>query len=571
MTVSDQQGDAQHDDGAPDAPQHAPAGGSALPPPPPPPPPPAAYVPPAAGPPFAPPAAAAAALPPLADAPSADAPSADAPTTTAPAKRSKRGRILAGVAAVAVVAAGTAVTVKLVSSQSSGGAASPEEAVQDMVGSLEQNDLLGVVDVLAPWERDFARQGIDNYLDDAKDNGLLAKDTDLNDVGGYTLTVDGLKVSSEPVNERIANVSLVGGTAHLQSHVDQLPLGAKLLEQLDKANDGKGPDDVSGTTDLAEAQLPPITTIKQDGRWYVSLFYSIAEAARRDTGAPAPTTEGAIQAKGADSPQAAVDELIDALEQGDVERLIELTPPDEMAVLHDYAPLFLKDATPSSDGTVKITDRDYSVVDVTGGRKVIPQKLTAVVSGDDPGTLSYERTGDHVQITLDRDGETTTLRLEKADNGSTFVVQGPAVDLRGTITAAGESTIQIGLQGKSDDQSVTGDLTLTPEGTCVTVKGDLTTDDDHQYVDDQVCPEDLLSSQDGDFVDKQAVTIFGQPIDTALSLDKLGKLVQFEQLSKLFDLGIVTVKVDGKWYVSPLRTTADLFGTFGRLAEGLQS
>ena len=182
------------------------------------------------------------------------------------------------------MAAGTAVTVKLVSSQSSGGAASPEEAVQDMVGSLEQNDLLGVVDVLAPWERDFARQGIDNYLDDAKDNGLLAKDTDLSDVGGYTLTVDGLKVSSEPVNERIANVSLVGGTAHLQSHFDQLPLGAKLLEQLNKANDGKGPDDVSGTTDLADAQLPPITTIKQDGRWYVSLFYSIAESARRDAG-----------------------------------------------------------------------------------------------------------------------------------------------------------------------------------------------------------------------------------------------------------------------------------------------
>ena len=118
---------------------------------------------------------------------------------------------------------------------------------------------------------------------------------------------------------------------------------------------------------------------------------------------------------------------------------------------------------------------------------------------------------------------------------------------------------------------MTGDLTLTPEGTCVTVKGDLTSDDDHQYVDDQVCPEDLLSSQDGDFVDQQAVTIFGQPVDTALSLDKLGKLVQFEQLSKLFDLGVVTVKVDGKWYVSPLRTTADLFGTFGRLAEGLQS
>ena len=48
-------------------------------------------------------------------------------------------------------------------------------------------------------------------------------------------------------------------------------------------------------------------------------------------------------------------------------------------------------------GTVKITGREYEVVKVGGGQKVIPKKLTVVVSGDEPGTLSYERNDDHVQ------------------------------------------------------------------------------------------------------------------------------------------------------------------------------
>lgn len=479
----------------------------------------------------------------------------------APKKRSGRGRILAGVAAVAVVAVGAAVTIKLVSSQSSGGASSPEQAVENMVGALEDNDLLGVVDVLAPWERDFARDQIDNYLDDAKRHELLAKDADLANFGGYKLAVDGLQVKAEEVNERIANVSIVGGTAHFQSELKELPLGAKLLEQLDKANDGQRHDDVDETTDLSDAELPPLTTIKQDGGWYVSLFYTVAETARAGADAPAPTTEQAIPAKGAESPEAAVDQLIDALERGDVRRLVELAPPDEMAVLHDYAPLFLDEVKASGERIVSFTDREYDVVDVDGGKKVIPTKFKVELAGDRPGTLAYERTGDHVQVVVDRDGETTTIRIEKADNGSSLVMSGSGTDLRGTITSAGESTVQITVKGTSKGEAFAADLTLTPEGTCVNVKGEARSDGDSEYVDEQVCPEDVFGSEDASFL--------GTDFDTLMSLDKLGKLVQFEQLSRLFDVGIVTVKVGGDWFVSPLRTGAELLGVYAHVTEGI--
>ena len=73
----------------------------------------------------------------------------------APPKGGSKGKIIAAIAAVVVLVAGVLVTVKLVSSRSeAGGAASPDEAVENMMGSLEENDLLGVLDMFAPWERD---------------------------------------------------------------------------------------------------------------------------------------------------------------------------------------------------------------------------------------------------------------------------------------------------------------------------------------------------------------------------------------------------------------------------------
>ncbi len=198
-----------------------------------------------------------------------------------PAGRSSKGKIIAAVAAVVVLLAGVLVTVKLVSSRSAdGGASSPDEAVENMIGSLEENDLLGVLDMFAPWERDAAKGLLEDYLDNAQDAGYVADDADLSNVGGYTLTVDGLEVQSTEVNERIANVALVGGTAHFTTEFDELPLGAEALAQLEEATGGEDPENVDTSGDLADLDLPPITTIEDDGRWYVSLFYTIAESAR---------------------------------------------------------------------------------------------------------------------------------------------------------------------------------------------------------------------------------------------------------------------------------------------------
>jgi hypothetical protein len=73
----------------------------------------------------------------------------------------------------------------------------------------------------------------------------------------------------------------------------------------------------------------------------VSLGYTIAEQARRDAGAPAPTFGAGVPGRGAATPEAAVEAFLRAAATLDARRLIELTPPGEAAALHDYAPLFL--------------------------------------------------------------------------------------------------------------------------------------------------------------------------------------------------------------------------------------
>ena len=479
-----------------------------------------------------------------------------------PAGRGSKGKIIAAVAAVVVLLAGVLVTVKLVSSRSAdGGASSPDEAVENMIGSLEENDLLGVLDMFAPWERDAAKGLLEDYLDNAQDAGYVADDADLSNVGGYTLTVDGLEVQSTEVNERIANVALVGGTAHFTTEFDELPLGAEALEQLEEATGGEDPEDVDTSGDLADLDLPPITTIEDDGRWYVSLFYTIAESARAAADAPAPTTEGAVPAVGADSPEEAVDEMISAIERVDVERMIELTPPDEMGVLHDYAPLFLDELEPFEGGSVDFHDAEYRVEDVDGGRKVIPTHFVVDATGDfDTTTVTYDRTDDRVSLLVDQDGSATEVALVQLDGGTGFDVDGPGLDLSGQVLEADGGTLAIDVNGTVDGEDLSAKLTATPDGDCILVSGDATSGGETEPIAEQLCPEDF--SEEG-------LSFAGSPVALADVLDNMGELVQFDNFSRLFDLGIVTVEVDGDWYVSPLRSTTELVGTFAALAEGI--
>jgi hypothetical protein len=96
-----------------------------------------------------------------------------------------------------------------------------------------------------------------------------------------------------------------------------------------------------------------MVTVKENGHWYVSLTYTIAEAARKSSGKPAPNFGHGLQARGEATPEKAVDSLLRSLTTLDVQRMLELLPPDEARALDDYAPMFLDDAKQSAADAAK--------------------------------------------------------------------------------------------------------------------------------------------------------------------------------------------------------------------------
>ena len=79
-------------------------------------------------------------------------------------------------------------------------------------------------------------------------------------------------------------------------------------------------------------------------------------------------------------------------------RIIELTPPDEMAALHDYGPILVEladealaesDIESQLDGwTISVDALDFEQVEVTGGVKLLPVRIAA--SGADVEGREFE-------------------------------------------------------------------------------------------------------------------------------------------------------------------------------------
>ena len=127
----------------------------------------------------------------------------------------------------------------------------------------------------------------------------------------------------------------------------------------------------------------PVTAVRKDGRWYLSLFYTAAEAARAETGEDIPA-EG-ITPTGGDSPEAAMDAFLDGVEALDLSAVIASLNPNEFEALQRYAPLFIDEAQASLDDvdlTMSISDRDYEVTGSGDTRSVTVAAITFDVSAE---------------------------------------------------------------------------------------------------------------------------------------------------------------------------------------------
>ena len=272
---------------------------------------------------------------------------------------------------------------------------SPESAVNKLIDAVNREDVLGAMEALPPGERDSLKGSVSDLSGQLERLEILSSDFDLSGLKGIVLDISDAKFSSQKLSDDVAMVSVVGGRARSSVDPAKLPLGDFVRKLAGDALTNAKP--TSDTEEIKASDPTRLATIKEDSHWYVSLWYSVAEAARRDAGARAPDFGHGIPANGASSPEQAVDGFLRAGAALDLRQLIELLPPDEMRALHDYAPLFLDDAQ--------------------GAINEFKQRVQ--VSIDDLG-LSADRSGDRALVKITKFGFTAKFPSDfLGDSGGT--------------------------------------------------------------------------------------------------------------------------------------------------------
>ena len=418
--------------------------------------------------PFAPPEGAPArpSGPPAAGYPGQGDPVAPVYAPETPRRRSPRALLGLLVGVVAIVGgAAFAVT------QLAGDEGSPEGAVEKLFDAIAEEDLLGVLEALPPSERDALRQPLQDLAGELKRLEILSGDLDLNNLSGLDASFEDLRFESEPLAENLATVKIVGGTSRLTTNPAELPLGDFVRDQAGESLSSARPTTETGDVASDDSAV----TVKEDGRWYVSLWYSVAEAARKSAGAALPDFSQRVVADGGDSPQAAVEALIRGAVTLDLRRLIALLPPDEARALHDYAPLFLDEA-------------EQAVAEI---RQLFQVDITAL------------------ELAATEDGDRALVQIRKLE---------------------------------FDARLANGEFAVSYRDGCATLSGP-------GGEQERLCGEDLQ---------KGGVPGLLGPL-TGGDVPHL----DVEQP----DLGFVTVRRDGEWYLSPTRTVIDNVTAFLKVLE----
>jgi hypothetical protein len=399
-----------------------------------------------------------------------------------PPKKNNKPLIITAIAVVVALIAGVGVYWFAIrdkdgtttTTASSSGAASPEIALQSLVQDLGNSDPIGLADKLDPAEAKLFTDLNSDLITEFKRLEILTPAASSSSMTGSTIKVDGLTYGAvETINDHIKILPLTGGTITITSDPGNLPLSDKIKDAFGEEISQAQPQ--TQTVNIADAVADNngepirIATVSHDGgqTWYVSLFYTIADNAVHAEGLPNPTTP--LTPNGQKTPEAAAKAFVDAASKADLKGVIQLLPPDEMAVLYDYGPVLLEQSdmsdltTTLDDAGVTISDVQWTTSDVTGGTKVSLASITLTAEGE---TVSIKNDGGVLTVTAS--GQTITLD---------------------------ESTIETYINQSAD-----------------------TSDLDPQLLD-----------------------------------------IIKREFKQIVNLGIVTVNVDGSWYVSPIRTGSDVF------------
>ncbi len=307
---------------------------------------------------------------------------------------------------IAALVAGGGITAVATTGQGDAGAASPIEAVERLVTAAESEDVLGMLDTLVPEEVAAMRHSLDDLTSEAARVGLLDRRFSLSGIDGLDVSTEGLQLVIEELGDHLAVVRAIGGSLATSFDPAAFALGRPLLDALDTP-----PRAATTVTDLA-GSAPFVATVERDGRWYVSLTYTAAEAARR-TGTDNVPPTAAVEPEGFDTPELAAEAFYRRLVALDLTGLVALAAPGEGEALARYAPLWIPGATSAIDGarseglTLALDGLQTRVTGDGSFRRVeptafhisgaVPPGWYAVDDGDAtvaPSTFDWQRSGD---------------------------------------------------------------------------------------------------------------------------------------------------------------------------------
>ncbi|TKG71237.1 flagellar basal body-associated FliL family protein [Prauserella endophytica] len=323
-----------------------------------------------------------------------------------PAKR-KRGLIIALVAALVVAGGGVASWFAFWQSDSvASGAATPNEAAMNFASALGSGDVVGLLGTLTPAEASLFTDPIGDVTGELKRLGILTQDANPEQITGLQIETENLRFDesqAEQVNDHLTITKLTGGKLTLTSDLSQVPLADEYRDLALESADLGGPsmEPQTETIDIAEVVRETgepirIATVKVGDEWYPSLLYSIADYALLEAGEEWPAQS--IPANGAGSPDEAVRATVQAALDGDLRRVVELLPPDEMGVLHDVGPVLLDALGEPSPAGVEIKRLETENSEVTGGTRATITALELDIEGQ--GTFELTKDGDCYAMTV---------------------------------------------------------------------------------------------------------------------------------------------------------------------------
>lgn len=311
------------------------------------------------------------------------------------------GKILAA-AAVTVALAGGAFLAYTVFFDKSG-AKSPEAAVTQMLNAVADQDGIAALRMINPGETEGFGDVYDALRKRIADAGM-GSGTDGAVLEAVKIELTNLDVDVEQKGEHAARVYINDGDIKITIDESKLPeelrdlygeIDQEILDELSNIDISDVLDSEFGSNDELF-----ITTLKQDGRWYVSPIATAGEYILQDDDQRPLTArdfdraaeENAPDPATSKDPEGALQVLAEAISSDSVEEIFAALPSDQVAALRPFTDVLQDEYDASEGGDLRLSDldTDFEEIDNDLGRLTINRATVETTFDDDNSTVSID-------------------------------------------------------------------------------------------------------------------------------------------------------------------------------------